>query len=238
MKITIKRGLALEIIKVIALSLILGSTGALSYLYLTSGIYQPLKVAQSGPKALGDDVSTRAFALTYYKIEPGEQNFTPNENPMPRSGNKWTVALEFNPNCYWPIDDWEGDLDYLDWNKGKGVTGYFSANNNNTAMIAWRPAKDSPGFIEIAAYTNDRSGGLEVTPLGKIFHGVNASVDIYTYSRSVHYVYMGKEVRHDFDGAWLYRETGTWIGGANNSPGKYGGEATQTMGMYASLYKR
>jgi hypothetical protein len=53
--------------------------------------------------------------LTTYRIEVGSWNFRPLENPLPRIGNKFTVEVVFDSNCYYSLDDWEEDRDWYDW---------------------------------------------------------------------------------------------------------------------------
>ena len=104
-------------------------------------------------------------------------------------------------------------------------------------MIAWRPA-DLKNVFDVTAYTNDQRGGFVVT--GEPVH-VHAGEVCYAsgsiLKRYVDYTitYFGNTTpyRHDFRRPWfrVWREVGTSIGGADNSPGPYGGEATQHMEM-------
>ena len=174
---------------------------------------------------------------TTYTILPGQSNFRPLENPKPRRCSGFEVAFRFAPSCWWSVEDWEGDKDREDWNKLKGLTYFFSANNRCSAMIAWRPADDMNVF-EVTAYTNDKKGGWEVTgqPV-RIYAGEVCYARCYLGPRWIEYEveYFGVKTRyaHAWNRPWLklFREIGTSIGGANNAEGPYGGEATQPMEM-------
>ena len=180
--------------------------------------------------------------MTEYTIAPGQSNFRPLENPAPRwNVSGFRVAFRFDASCWWSVEDWEGDKDRDDWNKLKGLTYFFSSNNRCSALIAWRPGKRENVF-EVTAYTNDKRGGFTVTgqPV-EVYAGELVYADCYISPNRVHYTisYFGVETKyeHDFSRPWLkvFREVGTSIGGANNSPGKYGGYATQDMKLWADF---
>ena len=174
---------------------------------------------------------------TTYTISPGQSNFRPLENPLPRFQRGFEIAVRFDESCWWSAEDWEGDQDRQDWNKLKGLAYYFGLNNHRSAMIAWRPSERENTF-EVTAYTNNKRGGWKTTgnPVevvaGEVFYasgnitGRLVEYSITSYGRTSLYT-------HPWDKVWLnvYREVGTSIGGANNSPGPYGGEATQDMKM-------
>ncbi len=164
-----------------------------------------------------------------YVVEAGRQNFRPNESILPRIAAKgMEVYAVFDSSSWWSIDDWNGDRDYYDWNKLKGLTAYWSTNNRQTAMFAWRP--DSTAYtIQVTAYTNDKKGGWTAGPpvrvrCGDLFTGI-----INWTSRKASYQYGEESVIHDLRRPYVTRETGTWIGGGNNSEGPYGGQAHKEM---------
>lgn len=172
-----------------------------------------------------------------YTIHPGSKNFAPKESFWPFRASGFRLACRLEPSCWWSAEDWEGDRDRADWNKLKGITWAFSANNKCSAMTAWRPGKLENVF-EITAYTNDRRGGWTITgdPV-EVYAGEVFYCDVTIFDDAVRYEvsYFGNvtEYVHPWHRPWLpyYRETGTWIGGEDNSPGPYGGKATQYMEM-------
>ena len=179
--------------------------------------------------------------MTEYTIAPGQSNFRPLENPAPifmPSG--FRVAFKFDPSCWYSLEDWEGDIDWYDINKLKGLTYFFSANNRCSALIGWRPAKAENTF-EVMPYTNDRKGRFQFSPGILVYAGEMVYAESYIGPNHVEYrlKYYGVETsyKHDFNRPWLrvFREVGTSIGGANNSPGKYGGYATQDMKLWADF---
>ena len=184
------------------------------------------------------------MSFTKYTIYPGNKNFDPSEPIWPFRASGFSIACRLTESCWWSPEDWEGDRDRADWNKLKGITYAFSANNKCSAMIAWRPGKLENVF-EITAYTNDRHGGWTVTgtPVevyaGEVFY---CSARVYDDAVRYEISYYGNinEYTHPFRRPWLklYRETGTWIGGENNEPGPYGGRATQNMVMWIDFQRR
>lgn len=177
-------------------------------------------------------------SMKEYTVEAGEQNFKPNESILPFFAPKgFDVLAVFDSSAWYSLDDWEGDRDWYDWNKLSGLTNYLSQNNKQTAMFAWRP--DSTAYlIQVAAYTNDKRGGftpgpVERVPCGKLFIGkVNWS------SRIARYTYGEHAVDHNVTRPWISRHTGTWIGGANNAAGPYGGAAHKEMKLSVEMRVR
>lgn len=170
--------------------------------------------------------------MTTYTIKPGQWNFRPLEPIRPRFVTKgffgWAV---FDESAWF---DWGDDRDILDWNKLKGLTSYFSPNNRHSAMIAWRPSPEM-NLFEITGYTNYPGKKAQHSGLKslKAFAGEEIFFTCTINAFSVYYrIECGErqvEIEHKFWKRWIYREVGTSIGGANNSPGPYGGKATQNM---------
>lgn len=164
-----------------------------------------------------------------YTVQPGKQNFRPGESIFPRFAPKgFQVAVVFDSSAWYGPDEWEGDQDWSDWNKLYGLTNYLTPNNRQTAMLAWRPDERSY-VIQVTAYTNDKAGGwktgpVELVPVGKLFIG-----DVTWLSEIANYEYGETAVDHKLPRPRVARETGTWIGGANNAPGPYGGRAHKEM---------
>ncbi len=172
-----------------------------------------------------------------FQVEEGRQNFTPSESILPFriQEDSLRIRMLFDPSAYWSLDDWEGDRDYFDWNKGIGFTAALSANNKNAVFVGWRPSTQKPFTIEVVAYVNDQNRSwniseiLYVRPIDTITLEVGLEKDSvnYTLSGGVRVIKGTLPWRRP----WYryYRRSGTWIGGANNSPGQYGGEATQRI---------
>ncbi len=166
--------------------------------------------------------------MTEYTIAPGQNNFRPLENPLPRFASGFELVARFDPSCWWPETP-DNRKSREDWNKLKGLTYFFGPNNRRSAMIAWRPGK-LEGVIEVTAYTNDKKGGWKTTGqpvevyVEQVFtascnlQGKGAHYAIQSFSRTTLYT-------HPWDAPWLkvFREVGTWIGGS--------GAAAQEMSL-------
>ena len=179
---------------------------------------------------------------TTYKIKAGQSNFNPIENPLPRFGvDGFEMAIRFDRSAWWSPEDWQGDKDRNDWNKGKGVTWYLSWNDCSSAMIAWRPSGEKYVF-DLMPYTNPGCGKWITTrnPV-QVYAGEVAYARAITNRREVYYEidYFGNitEYKHEWrrPWPWIAREVGTSVGGANNSPGPYGGKASQDMKIEAAF---
>ena len=174
-----------------------------------------------------------------YTIQPGQQNFKPLDSFWPRFNvKKFTVLARFAPSCYYSLQDWEGDRDWYDWNKLKGVTDFFSANNSRSCMVAWRPHV-SDNHIEISAYVNYPGSEIKVQPLGVIECGKIFEVTVRMRGDESEFSYSDGETETTaflrYRRAWVSREVGTWVGGAGNAEGPYGGAATQYMELEAEV---
>lgn len=160
---------------------------------------------------------------TLYTIAPGQNNFRPLENPLPRFASGFELVARFDPSCWWPETP-DNRKSREDWNKLKGLTYFFGPNNRRSAMIAWRPGK-LEGVIEVTAYTNDKRGGWKTTG-----HPVEVYVDqvftascnlkareawyyISSYGRTTLYTHLWDAPRLK-----VFREVGTWIGGNGAAP--------------------
>jgi len=181
-------------------------------------------------------------SLKDYVVEAGKQNFKPGESILPYFAPKgFEVLAVFDSSAWYGMDEWmngdEVDGDWYDWNKLSGLTNYLTPNNKTTAMFAWRP--DSTAYvIQVAAYTNDSRGGftpgpVELVPCGNLFVGqVNwtSSVARYTYGEQT--------IDHEIRRPWIVRHAGTWIGGANNAPGPWGGKVHKEMKLSVEMRVR
>lgn len=175
-----------------------------------------------------------------YVLTAGRQNFRPNESIRPRfDADTMIVVARFDPSAWWSLEEWDGDRDWYDWNKLKGLTAFWSANNKQTAMFAWRPGP-TPDTWQIVAYTNDEAGGRKVgrpITVGKddLFVGY-----IYWSEQEVTYRYGDQVVSHLLERPGMLRETGTWLGGADNDPQglPYGGAAHREMRLYVGTALR
>ena len=173
-----------------------------------------------------------------YTIRPGQTNWRPYENPLPRLWVKgFEVRFRFAPSCWWSQEDWQYDLDREDWNKLKGLTWYFSPNNKSSAMIAWRPAIEE-NIFEVTAYTNPERGRFQVTGTPVLIKaGEDGWARCQLGKREVDYTITTPMGENDYKHFWtrpapgVWREVGTYQGGANNEPGPFGGATTQYMEM-------
>ena len=170
-----------------------------------------------------------------YDIKEGQQNFSPKESFWPiyrPKGFRLTAILD--ESCWYSKEDWtlDYDKDWHDYNKLKGVTNYFTLNNHTSALIAWRPNKE-PYHFDIAAYTNFPKTNWIIGEPVIVEAGQEFSAEGLLSRRKVSYTIQGEKTEHSFaKRLWFGRETGTWIGGANNSEGPFGGEASQDMKMW------
>lgn len=161
--------------------------------------------------------------MTEFTIAPGQNNFRPLENPLPRFASGFELVARFDPSCWWPETP-DNRKSREDWNKLKGLTYFFGPNNRRSAMIAWRPGK-LEGVIEVTAYTNDKRGGWKTSgsPVevyaGQVFSAsciLDRSIANYaisSFGRTSLYT-------HAWDAPFLkvFREVGTWIGGSGTAP--------------------
>jgi hypothetical protein len=89
-------------------------------------------------------------------IRTGSHDFRPNAFPWPIKGDfDLVLKLDLHENCWFPPDSIPCGRS---WNKGGGITEYFSLNNHNSLLLAWRPA-DEGGIFEVCMYVNDAEGG-------------------------------------------------------------------------------
>jgi len=174
-----------------------------------------------------------------YTIQPGQSNFRPLDIPWPRFGVRaFEVRAMFQPSCYYSLSEWEGDDDWYDWNKLKGITEFWTPNNCRACMVAWRPDAKREWF-QVAAYVNYPGTNVQVAHLGIIPAGVPFSVRVKMRGDEAVFEYDGDGIRKSIALAyrrpWVCREVGTWIGGADNEPGQYGGKATKYMELLADV---
>ena len=160
----------------------------------------------------------------------------------------WPVAypkgFEFravlDESLWFSADEVDGDKDRGDWLKLTGITSAFGRNNHRAALIAYRPL-DVKNTFALTAYTNDKKGGwhtggsaikIKVVEAGEQFWG-KAFFVMDWFTNTVQYDIESKtgsfSTRHDFDTPWHHRDRqiGGAHGGANNSPGPYGGRAVK-----------
>ena len=181
-----------------------------------------------------------------YKVKKGKQAFRPSVSFCPRWAMGFELTSRLTPSCWWSAEDWQGDADRSDWNKLGGMTFALSRNNRTAALIAWRPADLRNTFL-ITGYTNDSKGGWQVGA-ESIGYLVVSAGDTFTCTARLEQSMVATHVRyeiqndtgesiwfyHQFDSPILplYRQVCAWIGGANNAPGDYGGEAHKRMVLY------
>ncbi len=114
-------------------------------------------------------------SLKKFSLKEGKKDFRPREFPTPifRGFRRIIWHVEFSDSCWY---DWRPDQDYLDWNKGGGITNFWSPNDVDTFQWAWRPKTEIPGVFDLTAYSNigkhDRYiGHGDVEPMLSVMHG-------------------------------------------------------------------
>lgn len=171
-----------------------------------------------------------------YTIKAGQKDWSPMEFPwpyFPKVGSQWIYDIVFTESCWY---NWLPDMDQHDWNKIGGVTNMFSLNNVDSALIGWRPEAETPGRFELIPYFNVG----KTVKLGQEIMPVVAEEAVKAYI-----TYMGNKVfsiqigfapghSEQLEKFWFGRRIGMNMGGANNSPGPYGGVASQDMEMYVT----
>jgi hypothetical protein len=184
-----------------------------------------------------------AQKLTTYTIQAGEQNFKPLESPLPKVGRSFEITGIFDSTAYYSYASWSFDKDWFDWNKLKGVTCAASANNKSTVMVGFRPS-NIDGFMVVTPYINDRKERAKYEPLGSGFVvecNKKFKVKINIYSKQTQFIFEQGNNKRSYTYKFkrpffpIWREVGTWMGGANNEPGRFGGYATQYMEIQARL---
>jgi hypothetical protein len=175
-----------------------------------------------------------------YKVKKGRSNFRPHENPLPVCGAKgWEVIFEFVPGGWSSLSEWEGDRDRYDWQKLKGLTSFFSANNSNSTLAVFRPG-DAPGTWEVNAYTNYPGSDWSVDDKPLIIKdGEESKITCKYKDGKANYTLntgdVAKAVSHQYKAPKVSRRIGTYPGGANNSPGPYGGKAIKDQAILISF---
>ena len=169
------------------------------------------------------------------------------KKPLPWDTGLWWPNYQVDEIDYIEIDfqfcrsafyDWGEDMDARDWFKVGGLTGDWKHRNKDAVMIA---ARSTGKLMEVTAYTNqdakwrigyggdqhillmkpDEVGRARIINLGnnkweyQFFKGTDFPIN----NKIVHECNLGKRAY----------KTGIYIGGSNNSPGRYGGRASQTM---------
>jgi hypothetical protein len=163
-------------------------------------------------------------------IRPGSHDFRPNAFPWPITGDfDLVLKIDFHENCWFPPDSTPCGRS---WNKAGGLTQFFSLNNHNSLLLAWRPA-DEAALLEVCMYVNDAEGGWRASaPLtmridetacmifsrrGKL---LNARLEIWK-SEKYNWIKAGENAQKVQIGktniqipisGWL-RKVGAWFGG-------------------------
>lgn len=181
-----------------------------------------------------------------YTIDSSKQNFSPRESIFPFSIKEGYVNFQmiFDSSVYWTLDDWEGDRDYFDYNKGVGFTAAFSRNNRNSCFIGWRPNYAIPYTFEVVVYTNNNDKSWQISDVIIFSSGELIEVDLYLGPKNISYALIGVEKTvaglHQWNRPWYkkYRWSGTWIGGKDSNPPTFGGRATKFMLIYGKKCKK
>ncbi len=179
--------------------------------------------------------------MTTYTVKAGQTNFRPLESLMPH----WDVAgfsvvSVIHPGAWASLADFGGDRDRDDWQKLKGLTSYFSANNKDTAYIVFA-YDDEPGFYKAAGYTNFPGAKWTVGKPVRFKEGEPLYAQVDFWKNRVQYrissAHGNETYFHDFKtkGLIVSRECGTYAGGANNAEGPHGGKAFKDMSIDISF---
>lgn len=177
-----------------------------------------------------------------YTIKAGRKNFWPPEKIWPRHFADFHFKAAFDSTCYFSHSDWQYDGDWHDWNKLFGRTAFFTANNKNSNIIAFRPS-DEDQVMEVGPYTNGAEGSFEFEDRSNVFRvhtgewfenhcsvvGDSAFYTIWTATDTLSWTHTYQKSRWPF-----FRDTGTWMGGRNNDKKglPFGGEASQPMRLW------
>lgn len=151
-----------------------------------------------------------------------------------------TVVIEF---CFdqeskydYTLDDGTFDQDWHDWNKLGGLTFNLWFRNKDAALGGWRYNPESE-FFEVCAYLNDKRGNYpDKSKIVRYSAGERGKIEITRKGREYVFTFFRYEdkkapwiplerqatlkVRKNF---WFAYRSELWFGGANNSPGPFGG---------------
>lgn len=177
-----------------------------------------------------------------YRVKKGKSNFWPLEpwwlifNPK-----GFDFAVFFNEEAYQSIEEWtdEGvlDKDREDWNKLLGLTQFYTFNNYNAAMIAFKWGNE-PNTFKIAGYTNHPSSQFQWSEDLEFTGDLMAHGSCVFVGNEAHYTLQCQDKVITWNtpfkrsSRWLMRRVGTSMGGANNSPGKYGGKSLKSFYLH------
>lgn len=183
-----------------------------------------------------------------FRIKPGQTDFRPREIPWIWPAGMCAFQLDFSllENCLY---DWGSDRDSDDWNKLGGVSFNIRNNKINSIMAAWRPNIDAGEFdITIYRHVNGKvfkgdgtanetllslkprgHGRLLIVPFDR---GKSCMVSIESVKDGIRPNPISVQFGKRF---WVAKRLGTWFGGANNSPGEFGGVASQYMELWTGF---
>jgi len=189
-----------------------------------------------------------------YNISPGQSNFRPLD-PVGLSRKKdFRFQVAFHHSCYFSLEDYEDDRDWEDVNKLVMATLAYTGNNHNAYGVGFMPDSEA-GKILVTPYTNfpgtdfttNREESISVGTAASLMEAIHAGLvvegEVRQDRRKVNYEIMlnGQrlEVSHPFKSKWfmpwIARRVGTYMGGANNSPGRFGGQAHKDMKLWLAF---
>lgn len=153
--------------------------------------------------------------IKMYCVKLGNHDFKPNDFPLPLAGiNNYSAYVSFDSTCWWSIEDedYPHGTDIFDWNKIGGFTNYFSANNRQSVLYAWRPDK-TYNRIQVTPYVNDKKGGFIAGDPMSV--PVDSVVWLFAHweGNLVTYEYGGGIWEHNIRKPWMLRKVGPWFGG-------------------------
>ena len=186
-----------------------------------------------------------------YNISPGQSNFRPQDPIGLTRKRNFRFKVAFHHSCYFSLQDYEDDQDWYDVNKLALATLAYTPNNHNAYGLGFMPA-DEAGKILVTPYTNypgtdfttERKESVSVGTAETLMEAIHAGLvvegAVKRDRRNVYYELslngQALKVDHPFKlkwfMPWIARRAGTSMGGANNSPGRFGGQAHKDMKLW------
>lgn len=174
-------------------------------------------------------------------VQKGKNNFRPEDSGLPfcvRPVERLSIVYRFHPSCLYDI---RPDRDWKDWNKLAGLSFHAFPKNKDNLIIAWR-SRPERQQIELAFFANKDGdftvgeGRLFVDPLR------TGQAVINRQSGRDWTIMIGEEIAESYRTRKEFKGYGSritpWFGGANNSPGPYGGAAPQEMSLAYTMIVR
>lgn len=179
-----------------------------------------------------------ATKMKKYTTKKGHHDWWPFEFPRMWFVKKKRITLTFtfDVDC---IYDWNGDQDQLDWNKIGGVSFNLFSNTKNSIIGGWR-SNPITRKIELTIYRHVAGNILKGNDDGEVMMTVDPfDVIELTIWPQLNGRFFCAQLQHDDQVIMIPveypevkkigRRIGMWFGGANNSPGEFGGVSSKSM---------